>query len=554
MPPPPFDRAAMLERLGTETFDVLVIGGGITGVGVALDAAGRGLRVALVDRGDFAAGTSSQSSKLVHGGLRYLQQGEFRLVYEALRERQRLLKNAPHLVRLLPFLIPVAGKGAVVDRKLGWALGKAMWLYDITGGARIGKLHRKITADEALQHFPTAAADKLAYAYVYYDATVDDARLVVNVARTAASKGAAVANYCAVQAIEGSGGDFRVTVLAEIDGDTRREFPIKARAVVNATGVWSDSVRTMAEKVDPDAIRPAKGIHITVPWEKVRNDIALVVPVPEDKRSMFVVPWLPKPDGTFTFTYIGTTDTSYAGSVDEPQCTPEDVAYVLRALNASLTTSVQLTDVVGAWVGLRPLVKASKAAPSGRTADMSRRHKISDIDGVVSVSGGKLTTYREMAEDAVDVVCRRLGRKELKTQSAETTLLGADGFVRPDDHSEESHLACRYGSETSLVTELLKANPDLGRPAIDGLPYLRAEVVHACRHEMAFHLDDVLTRRTRARLQLRDASEAAASSVAALMATELGWSDRRQQEEIDRYLASVARERDASGIPVVSRG
>jgi glycerol-3-phosphate dehydrogenase len=540
----------MLERLANETFDVLVVGGGITGTGVALDAATRGLSVALVERDDFSSGTSSKSSKLVHGGLRYLQQGEFRLVYEALRERQRLLKNAPHLVRILPFLIPVSRKGGVVDRKLGWALGKAMWLYDVTGGSRIGKLHKKVDAATAARHFGGAKADELAYAYVYYDATVDDSRLVITLARTAAAHGATLANYCKVTSVVREGHGFTVTVMATLDADRRREFVIRTRTVVNAAGVWADEIRTLAEGTDPDAIRPAKGIHITVPWSKVRNDIAVVIPVPNEKRTLFVVPWVPKPDGTYEYTYVGTTDTDYTGPEDDPQCTPADVAYVLGALNASLAVPLTGEDVTGTWAGLRPLVKPTRKGPgAARTADLSRRHSVVDTNGVITVTGGKLTTYREMAQDAVNEACVSLGRTNLKSITERTALLGAEGYKAPDEHSERAHLDRRYGTERAAIDTLIERDASLAEPIVPGLPYVRAEVIYACRHEMAITLDDVLSRRTRARLQARDASVEVAPAIAQLMATELGWDDARQAEEVRWYADSIAAERNESGLP-----
>jgi glycerol-3-phosphate dehydrogenase len=545
-----FDRLAMVDRLANETFDVLIVGGGITGAGVALDAATRGLSVALVERDDFSSGTSSKSSKLVHGGLRYLQQGEFRLVYEALRERQRLLKNAPHLVRILPFLIPVSRKGGVVDRKLGWALGKAMWLYDITGGSRIGKLHKKVDAATAARHFGGAKADELAYAYVYYDATVDDSRLVITLARTAAAHGAALANYCKVTRVVRDGQGYAVTVVATVGTDFRREFVVRARTVVNAAGVWADEIRTLAEGTDPDAIRPAKGIHITVPWNKVRNDIAIVIPVPNEKRTLFVVPWVPKPDGTFEYTYVGTTDTDYTGPEDDPQCTPADIAYVLGALNASLAVPLTGEDVTGTWAGLRPLVKPTRKGPgAARTADLSRRHSVVDVNGVITVTGGKLTTYREMAQDAVNEVCTALGRTGLKSVTDRTPLVGAEGYTPPEEHSERAHLDRRYGTERATIDALIASDPSLGEPVVPGLPYVLAEVIYACRDEMAVTLDDVLSRRTRVRLQARDASVGVAPAMAQLMAAELGWDAARQATEVRAYADSIAVERIESGLP-----
>ena len=527
MPPPiPFQRTDMLERLAAESFDVLVIGGGITGTGVALDAAARGLRTALVERDDFASGTSSKSSKLVHGGLRYLQQGEIRLVYQALRERGRLSKNAPHLVRVLPFMIPILTKDGVVSRKIARAMGSAMWMYDLTGGWRIGKIHRRLKKDAAFAHLPTMAKERLASAYLYFDATVDDARLCLTVARTAAVHGAVVVNRCRVVELTKDADGRASGAVVDAGG---RLISVRAKVVVNAAGVWSDEVRTLDEGADPDSIRPAKGVHVTVPWEKVRNDIAVVIPVPKDKRSLFVVPWGRRPDGTFEHTYVGTTDTDYAGSIDDPQCTKDDIAYVLKALNATITTGVTEADITGVWAGLRPLVKS---ASSGRTADLSRRHKVNrSPSNVISVTGGKLTTYREMAEDTVDQVCEILGRRRRST-TRRLALVGAEGY-EPPTGPDAAHLANRYGSAVSEITALCYADRHLSEPLIPGLPYIKAEAAYAARSEMAVTLDDVLSRRTRARLFDRPATVAAADDVARLIATDMGW----DQAEIDRQVA-----------------
>ncbi|MBI5088888.1 MAG: glycerol-3-phosphate dehydrogenase/oxidase [Actinobacteria bacterium] len=549
---PSFDRREMVRRLADETFDVVVVGGGVTGAGVALDAASRGLRTALVERDDFASGTSSKSSKLVHGGLRYLQQGEVRLVYEALHERQRLRRNAPHLVRVLPFLIPILGKPtsgegtkSVVSRKIARAMGSAMWMYDLTGGWRIGKLHRRLRKDVALAHMPTMPADRLLSAYLYYDAFADDARLVLTLARSAAAHGAAVVNRCAVTSFvhDASGRVAGVRVLA--DGT---EIDVRATVVVNAAGVWSDDVRARDEAEHPDSIRPAKGVHLTVPWHKVRNDIAVVIPVPKDKRSLFVVPWGPKGDGTFEHTYVGTTDTDYTGPLDDPQCTSDDIAYVLRALNASIDPAngpVTTDDVTGVWAGLRPLVKA---ASSGRTADLSRRHRVTtNPHGVITVTGGKLTTYREMAEDTVDAVVERLGRRE-RCRTKRLRLLGAEGHVDGAPGTLDAHLRGRYGALASEVQALIDADPSLGHPLVTGLPYVRAEALYAVRHEMARTVDDVLSRRTRARLFDRAAAVAAAAGVAQLLAPELGWDDDEVQAQIDAFCSQIVAEHLANNL------
>ena len=534
--PSNFDRATVIDRLTSESFDVLVIGGGITGVGVALDAASRGLRTALVERDDFASGTSSKSSKLVHGGLRYLQQGEVRLVYEALHERQRLRRNAPHLVRVLPFMIPILTRDGVIPPKIARALGSAMWMYDLTGGWRIGRIHRRLKRDAATKHLPTMPAERLASAYLYYDAAADDARLTLTIARTAADHGAAVINYSPVVSLTG---DDRVTgAVIETDG---RRIEISATVVVNATGVWADSIRTLDEGVDPDSIRPAKGIHITVPWDKVRNDIAVVIPVPKDKRSLFVVPWGERSDGTFEHTYVGTTDTDYDGPLDNPQCTPDDIAYVLRALNAAVTTDITTADVTGTWAGLRPLVK--QGAVSGRTADLSRRHSVTTSQrGVISVTGGKLTTYREMAADTVDAALVALGRSA-RCQTRRLQLRGAANFSdRAAPGTSASHYAGRFGSDIAWLNQLLAADPTLAEPLVAGLPYTRAEAIHAVRDEMARTLDDVLSRRTRARLLNLAATRASAVDVARLIAPELGWTPDETAGQIAALYASIDHE------------
>jgi glycerol-3-phosphate dehydrogenase len=545
-----FDRARSLEALGETTFDVLVVGGGITGAGVALDAASRGLRVALVERDDIASGTSSKSSKLVHGGLRYLQNGDVRLVYEALRERQRLRHNAPHLVRLLPFLIPIFSRDGLINPKVARALGSAMWMYDLTGGARIGKLHKRLKKQQALEHMPTLPEERLAGAYLYYDAAADDARLTLAVVRTAAlDHGAVVANHATlVELCHDAAGHVTGAVVeaSQTDGEPRR-IEVRARTVVNAAGVWADSVRALDEGGDPDSIRPAKGIHITVPWAKVQNTIAAVVPVPKDKRSVFVVPWLPKGDGTFQLTYIGTTDTDYEGPVDDPQCTPADVDYLLRAINASVREPLTAADVVGTWAGLRPLVKA---AATGRTADLSRNHKVLvQPSGVVTITGGKLTTYREMAEDTVDELVGHLADLPRSARRCRTADLPLRGAGTPTTSS--THLADRYGSEARVLEAMIDAHPELrlDEPLVEGLPYLRAEALYAVRHEMAMTIDDVLSRRTRARLQARDASAAAATGVAALIADDLGWSAEEATRQAEAYVASVEHERVTPGLP-----
>jgi glycerol-3-phosphate dehydrogenase len=535
-----FTRASALERLASgETFDVLVIGGGITGVGCALDAVSRGLTVALVERDDFASGTSSKSSKLVHGGLRYLQQREVGLVYEALAERQVLRTTAPHLVRILPFLLPVfKGKDNLFDRRIARIVGTSMWLYDFTGGARIGKLHKKLTTEQAQVHMPSLRSDRVAFSYLYYDARTDDARLTLTIARTAAELGAVVANYARVVELRKENGRC-VGATVEVEGG--RTIDVRARTVVNATGVWADDVRALDESTHPSSIRPAKGVHITVPWSKVRNDIAAVVPVPKDRRSVFVVPWGDSGNGQPQYTYIGTTDTDYDGDPEDPQCTAADIEYLLRAINFSTDANIDESDVLGTWAGLRPLVKA--AGVSERTADLSRKHSVRRSDsGMVTVTGGKLTTYRRMAADTIDATEEPFGRKT-RSRTKTLKLAGADGWDRT---GLSEHLASRYGSLARDVDALGASDAALREPLVPGAPYTRAEAVYAVRAEMARNVDDVLSRRTRARLLARDASAAVADDVARLIGGELGWTDADCTAQAAAYRASVEHERNAT--------
>ena len=546
---PVFRRDAALARLAEEEFQVLVVGGGVTGCGVALDAAARGLRTALVERDDFASGTSSKSSKLIHGGLRYLQQKEYRLVYENLAERQRLLDNAPHLVSPLPFLIPLFGKDGALDKGLAKIYSGILWTYDVTGGLRIGKRHRRIGKDEVLAHMPGLRTDRLVAGFLYWDAQADDARLTLTLARTAADHGAVLANYAAVTGLVQDGG--RV-VGATVTPDGGDPFTVRANVVVNAAGVWADDVRALAEGRHPDSIRPAKGIHLTVPRARLQADIAAVIPVPKDRRSIFVVPWGDE-------VYLGTTDTDYDGPLEDPQVTPEDVSYVLNAINTWVTDRLTPEDVVGAWAGLRPLVKSARTE---RTADLSRRHQVAvDDQGLVSITGGKLTTYRKMAADTVDEVVHRLSLSALRRSPTRKLRLhgarGVEELAGPQaagrlgvSEPVLAHLVGRYGTEARALAAMVANDPALAEPLVPGLPYLRAEAVFAARYEMAHTLSDVLSRRTRALLLGRDAAAAAAADVAALLAPELGWSAAETDAQVAAFRARAAAEREAAGLPL----
>jgi glycerol-3-phosphate dehydrogenase len=547
----PFDRQAGLHRLATGRFDVVVVGGGITGCGVALDAAARGLRTALVEAGDFAGGTSSKSSKLVHGGLRYLQQREYRLVAEALAERQRLLRNAAHLVRPVPFLIPLFGRNGVASAGLAKAYSTALWLYDLAGGLRIGHRHRRISAADAVRHVPSLRTDRLVASFVYWDAQADDARLTLAVARTAAAYGATVVNAAPVAGLL-TGPDGQVAGVRLADGTA-----VAARVVVNAGGVWSGEVAAMDPVAsEPLRLRPAKGVHVTVPADRLACDRAVVLTVPGERRSVFVVPWDAggaRPDGgRGRFTYIGTTDTDHRGPLDGAVCTAEDIDGLLAAVNHWTTAALTPADVTAGWAGLRPLVDG---AGDARTADLSRRHRVVVSGRLVTVTGGKLTTYRAMAADAVDEVARILGPGHGRSPTRRLRLVGSDGTSGVARRGGvlgvarvREHLVGRYGAEATAVATLADDDWDLAKPLVPGLPYLRAEAIWAVRHEMATTLLDVLERRTRALILDRRATREAAPAVARLVGAELGWSEERVDAEVAALVAVVDAEDRAAGL------
>ncbi len=538
-----FRREDEVRSLSSTNFDVVVIGAGMTGAGVALDAASRGLKVALIDAGDLASGTSSKSSKMAHGGLRYLQQKEFRLVYENLHERQRLLRNVPYLVQPLPFLIPLFGSNGVASKALVRGYATALRIYDASGGWRIGHRYRRVTREEALSHLPTLRTDRLVAGFLYYDARGDDARIALILAKSAAkSFGAAVANYVrAVNVIDVNGRVTGVVCRNELGGD---EFTISTRAVVNATGVWADTIFTLTEHQPSHRITPAKGVHVSVPRSRLPADVAAVLNVPNDRRSIFVVPFEDAP-----FTYVGTTDTPYGGSLDTPTCGPEDVAYLLSTVNASTSSDLSTEDVTGVWAGLRPLLAPEKGKKMReRTADLSRRHRVTDSgDGVVHVTGGKWTTYRKMAEDAVDALKPYFSN--MKGARTKTLRLYGTGAWRPNGELQ-AHLYHRFGEDALKVLAIIEGNGALGEPVIAGLPYVGAEFVFSAREEMATSLVDLLTRRTRAHLQDARATLTAAPAIANLVSGELAWSDDDQKREVESYRALVEYEFSAAGLSV----
>ncbi|GEB47754.1 MULTISPECIES: glycerol-3-phosphate dehydrogenase/oxidase [Streptomyces] len=525
------DRERAARQLADEPYDVLVVGGGITGVYTALDAVSRGLRTALVEKDDFASGTSSKSSKMVHGGLRYIEQGNVNLVRHSLLERHRFRRNAPHLVHRLPFLFPVLEQEGVFDPRLAKGFEGLLWTYDLVGGWRIGKLHQRLSVPQVLAHAPTLRSEHLRGGLLYFDSRADDARLTLTVARTAAALGATVLNGARVDALLTSGGrasGARVTV----DG---QELEVRARAVVNATGVWSDRLDAMADTGHSDQVRPAKGVHIVVPWHKLRIDCTVTVPIPGRARRATCTRW-------GDTVVLGTTDTDYTGSVDDVHCTREEMEFLLQGARTAFDAELTPDDVLGSIGGLRPLVGKKE----GATLDMSRDHHITvGPTGMVTVTGGKLTTSRHMGELVVDKVLGVLGQKA-RSRTVHLPLLGGAGYDAEAVAASgglAAHLGERYGTEARFVHDLIAEDPSLAEPVVASLPYTRAEVVYAARAELARSVDDVLSRRLRARLFARDASAEAAPEVGALLGRELGLSDAEVERQVSAYLDSVRHEK-----------
>ncbi|MFG5776401.1 FAD-dependent oxidoreductase [Comamonas sp. J-3] len=526
-------RAEQLTRLGDEHFDLLVIGGGITGSYVALDASLRGYRVALIEKDDFASGTSSKSSKMVHGGLRYIEQGNLGLVRHSLLERQRLRRNARHLVHRLPFLFPVMEREGVFDKKLAKAFNSLLWTYDLAGGWREGILHQKLSKAEVLSHCPTFREDYLMGGFMYFDARVDDARLTLTVARTAAFHGAAIANHCKASTLTRNEHGKVDGAMVQADG---KEIRIKAQAVVMATGVWLRDWDGRKAGQEPQLhVRPAKGVHVAIPWLKIRNDCTVTIPVPGRSRRATITRW-------GNVSYLGTTDEDYEGSLDDVHCTRKELDFLLEGARSALKTDLQPEDVVGSIAGCRPLVGPA----GGKTVEMKRNHEIHvAADGLVTIVGGKLTTSRHMAEQTVDTVAKLLGRrKSCSTTSA--FLLGAAGYDAQAITATgglSAHLGERYGTEARFVSDIMQAQPASLQPIVAGLPYTEAEVIYAARHEMARTVEDVLSRRMRARLMARDASSQAAARVGEILQTELGLSESEVLEQVAAYRQSAEREK-----------
>jgi glycerol-3-phosphate dehydrogenase len=537
--------AVMEGTSGDGELDVLVVGGGIVGTGTALDAVTRGLNTGLLEQRDLASGTSSRSSKLVHGGLRYLEMLDFGLVREALQERGLLLTRlAPHLVRPVPFLYPLTRRG--------WErpyVGAGLALYDAM--AMFGKYemgvprHRHLTRRQVARIAPDFKADRIAGAIRYYDCQVDDARLVVTVARTAARNGAHVATRVKVIGFLREGE--RVVGVRAVDLETGREFEVRARVVVNAAGVWSDEIQEMVGGRGALNVQASKGIHLVVPRDRIRSEAGFINRT--EFSVLFVIPW-----GRHWI--IGTTDTAWDLDKAHPAASRADIDYVLDHVNTILREPLDHEDVEGVYAGLRPLLTGE----SEPTSKISREHTVvTPVPGLVMIAGGKLTTYRVMARDAIDAAGHSLRTTVNLTVRDSITdrvpLAGADGYEARSNQrvllarrsglhvARIDHLLGRYGGMIDEVLDLVAQRAELGLPLEGADDYLAAEIVYAVTHEGARHLDDVLTRRTRVSIETFDRGVAAAPGIARLMGAELGWDEARQVSEVDHYLRRVEAER-----------
>jgi glycerol-3-phosphate dehydrogenase len=539
----PAAREAALTTLAEQELDVLVVGGGVVGAGTALDAVTRGLTTGLVEQRDFASGTSSRSSKLIHGGLRYLEMLDFGLVREALEERGLLLTRlAPHLVRPVPFLYPLTHHA--------WErpyVGAGLALYDAM--AMAGKYdmgvprHRHLTRRGALRLAPDLRPDALTGAIRYYDAQVDDARLVVTIARTAAGHGAHVASRTKVVGFLREGE--RVTGARAVDLETGCEITIRARVVVNAAGVWTNDIQELVGGRGALSVQASKGIHLVLPRDRIRFETGLIMRT--ETSVLFVIPW-----GRHWI--IGTTDTPWDLDKAHPAASRTDIDYLLGQVNTVLREPLGHEDVEGVYAGLRPLA-TGESEPTSR---ISREHTVvAPVPGLVMIAGGKLTTYRIMARDAVNAAVHSLHANVPASVTDVVRLAGADGFETRTNQKAAlaraaglhearlDHLLGRFGGLVDEVLALIAERPDLREPLEGTEDYLRAEVVYAVTHEGARHLDDVLTRRTRISIETFDRGVTAARPAAVLMAGALGWDQARLDDEVDHYLRRVEAERQS---------
>ncbi len=537
------ERAQALQNMVRDGVDVLVVGGGITGAGVALDAAARGFRVALVEKADFASGTSSKSTKLVHGGIRYLPQFDFALVREALVERGLLVRNAPFLVQPIGFVLPLyktakrpLGTPIVPPFGIGMALllQAGLLLYDLMSGRLGVRMHRRLSLKKALALAPGLRTEGLNAAFIYYDAQTDDTLLTSTVLRTAAQRGAQIANYTEVTGFQQDAGKITHALLRDtLDGAT---YTVKVGTVINAGGVFAGKIEALAG-ASKIVIKPAKGVHITVARERIQlSSDAVVLPETEDGRLIFLVPWGPR-------ITVGTTDT-VGGEIERPIATEADIDYLIRHVNQYMTVDLKTKDVISSWAGYRPLI--SKSGDSKSSSKLSRTHVVAEsAGGMLTIVGGKLTTYRRMAQDVVDALCKTLDRP-IKHITRDLPLDGAQGWREAQSAVEKAAAQygfttdtvarlSKYGATAQTLLDLIRADAAFAERIVPDLPYLYAEVVFACRYAMALTLADVLERRLHINFEDWARGVDAAPAVAQVMARELGWDAAHTDAQIADY-------------------
>ncbi len=541
----PSQREGALAALADHEFDVLVIGGGVTGAGCALDAASRGLSVALIEMRDWASGTSSRSGKLFHGGLRYLEQFNFGLVREALKERGLMLeKLCPHLVRPIEFIYPIEHR--IWERAY---MGAGLFLYDTIGGAGAVPRHKQLSRKQVLERAPGLSRKSLVGGISFFDAQVDDSRHTLELVRTAAAYGAVAATALKVIGIshDQTGAVNGVNVK---DLENGSQFHISAKTVINATGVWTDSLQKMAGGNSDFSVQASKGVHILVPRDRIDSEVSVFVRA--EDSVLFIRTW-----GAHWL--IGTTDTPWELGLDHPAASATDIEYLLRNVNRVLNVELTVDDIDGVYAGLRPLIKGKE----GATSDLSREHAVeTSVPGFTTIAGGKYTTYRVMAEDAVnaaivDLESRGLVQGVPQSETEDVLLIGATNFDQVQAELRATgknfglnakgidHLLGRYGSMVGDLISILKYRPELAQPIAGGAGYLRVEALYAVTHEGALHIDDILTRRTHLSIETPDQGLEAAEEVAQIMGAELGWNQERTESELVHYQDRVAAERKA---------
>jgi glycerol-3-phosphate dehydrogenase len=543
----PQQRADALNRLADEQFDVLVIGAGVVGAGAALDAATRGLKVALVEARDFASGTSSRSSKLVHGGLRYLKQLNFHLVFEALRERKLILETlCPHLARPVEFIYPL--EKAAWDRAY---VGAGVGVYDVLGAGRGVPSHlRHLSKKATLASFRSGKPGAIKGGIKFYEGQLDDARHTMTLARSAADYGAVVASSTRVTGFVREGD--RVIGAQARDLESGREITIKATATINAAGVWTDEIQKMIGGRGQFRVQASKGVHIVVPRDRIDSDTGLITET--EKSLLFIIP-CPWSDD---FWIIGTTDTPWDLDLAHPAASSRDISYILEHANALLATPLTRADVIGVYAGLRPLL----AGESDQTSKLSREHAcISPVPGLVVVAGGKYTTYRVMAKDGVDLAATMLPQEVPPCLTDRVPLVGAAGYqafantasalAARSGLSEKwiEHLMRRYGTALKEVLDLIAERPELAAPLEHAPRYLKVEAYYGVSHEGALHLDDILARRLRVSIDTTDRGADVAAEVAAIVAPLLDWDEAAVANEVEHYQVRVAAERDSQAQP-----